>query len=63
MEVLLFHITNLFCVEIGKFAFFMWKNANLKQSGNFVLPLVTAGEERKNRIFHQFLFFELVLTN
>ena len=41
----------------------MRKNANLKQSGNFVLPLVTAGEERKNRIFHQFLFFELVLTN
>ena len=28
-EVFLLHVTNLFRAEIGKFDFFMWKNANL----------------------------------
>ena len=43
-EVPLFHITNLFCPEMGKFDFFMRKKANLKQIGNYLYnPLVTAG--------------------
>ena len=36
LHLLLFHVANLFLVKFGKFDFFMWKKANLKQDGDFL---------------------------
>ena len=36
LHLLLSHVSNLFLVKFGKFDFFMWKKANLRQNGDFL---------------------------